>query len=84
MAADASAASCPVCGQLNACAVAAGVEPVAACWCAAVRIQPEALRRIPAEMRGRACLCPACAAEQRQGMTSPRAAGSAHAEGGVD
>jgi hypothetical protein len=32
-----------------------------ACWCFSTPIAPGVLERIPAEARGRACVCQACA-----------------------
>ena len=57
----ASAAACPLCGGDNACAMAAGGGGAGECWCSAARIPPEALARIPAEERGRRCVCARCA-----------------------
>jgi hypothetical protein len=61
---------CPVCGQLNDCAMNAGQE-VESCWCFSASIPAEALERIPEESRGLSCLCPRCAAglapESREG-----------------
>ncbi|MCE1251907.1 MAG: cysteine-rich CWC family protein [Comamonadaceae bacterium] len=56
----ASTSTCPLCHQANACAVAAGA-PAASCWCMDAPVAPQALARIPAEARGRACICPHCA-----------------------
>jgi hypothetical protein len=56
-----SAERCPVCGQLNECAMTAGQE-VESCWCFSAQIPAEALERIPEESRGQSCLCPRCAA----------------------
>ncbi|RYF31143.1 MAG: hypothetical protein EOO23_03440 [Comamonadaceae bacterium] len=53
------AGACPLCGQPNQCAVAAGL-PAQSCWCMARVIAPEALAAVPAEQRGRVCICPAC------------------------
>ncbi|HYO95153.1 MAG TPA: cysteine-rich CWC family protein [Polyangiaceae bacterium] len=51
---------CPVCDALNVCAVEQGSnEP---CWCTSVTIDEQALRRVPSELEGKACLCPRCAA----------------------
>ncbi|HEY4665618.1 MAG TPA: cysteine-rich CWC family protein [Comamonas sp.] len=50
---------CPLCGQANQCAVAAGLPPES-CWCMQASIAPEALERVPAKQRGKACVCPAC------------------------
>lgn len=50
---------CPLCGLANDCAEAsASGQP---CWCLHTPIDPEALRRIPLDAQGKACLCPRCA-----------------------
>ncbi|MBS0293360.1 MAG: cysteine-rich CWC family protein [Proteobacteria bacterium] len=51
---------CPLCGQSNECAMAAGRSP-AQCWCMARPVAADALQRLPAEQRGLACICPQCA-----------------------
>jgi len=61
--------TCPVCGDDNTCAVAAGKDPQS-CWCWQTQISAPALDAIPAEAKGRVCLCPACA--QQQGESSER------------
>ena len=33
------------------------------CWCTQARFTPEQLARVPAEARGRTCLCAACAGQ---------------------
>jgi hypothetical protein len=60
---------CPLCGQPNACALAAspGV-PAAECWCAALRFDDALLARIPAASVGRACICLRC---QRAAAEAP-------------
>lgn len=56
---------CPLCGQANGCAVTAGEDPYS-CWCMSARI-PQALRdRVPAERRGKACICRDCVEAYRQ------------------
>lgn len=55
------AASCPLCGAPNACAMAAPEGAEGACWCSAARIAPETLARLPERERGRRCLCARCA-----------------------
>ncbi|MDO4593674.1 MAG: cysteine-rich CWC family protein [Comamonadaceae bacterium] len=50
---------CPLCGQDNQCAVAAGL-PAESCWCMQTRIAPQALERLPEAQRAKACICPAC------------------------
>ncbi|MDH1430219.1 cysteine-rich CWC family protein [Comamonas aquatica] len=59
MSAAPSPATCPLCGQTNACAVAAGLPPET-CWCMQTRIPASVLERIPAAERGQRCVCPAC------------------------
>ena len=51
---------CPLCGQPNQCAVAAG-RAAETCWCMTATISPEAIAAIPAEAQGRVCLCARCA-----------------------
>ncbi|RMX06467.1 hypothetical protein D8I35_08030 [Corticibacter populi] len=59
------AGQCPLCGQPNQCAVAAGLAP-AQCWCMQAHIAPVALARAR-QLRApgapaRQCICPACGA----------------------
>jgi len=52
---------CPLCGQPNACALAATPGASAAeCWCAALRFEDALLARVPAASAGRACICLRC------------------------
>ncbi|MCB2026265.1 MAG: cysteine-rich CWC family protein [Ottowia sp.] len=56
---------CPLCGQPNTCAMElekATGQPQPPCWCTRATFDPAALAAIPAEARGLACLCSACAA----------------------
>lgn len=53
---------CPLCGRPNQCAAARTGRLDEPCWCRDVKIDPQALARIPAEERNRSCLCPQCAA----------------------
>ncbi|MBS0610722.1 MAG: cysteine-rich CWC family protein [Proteobacteria bacterium] len=55
-----NSSQCPLCGQSNRCAMAAGLPP-AHCWCMSRAVSPAALQRLPAEQRGQACICPQCA-----------------------
>jgi hypothetical protein len=50
-------ARCPLCGEANACGMAAGREE---CWCFSATLAPEALARIPERARGAACICAKC------------------------
>ncbi|WP_288471728.1 cysteine-rich CWC family protein [Paracidovorax oryzae] len=52
---------CPLCGQSNQCAIAAG-QPADTCWCMGALVKPAALAAVPDAARGMACLCPRCAA----------------------
>jgi len=52
---------CPLCGGPNGCAAAAAGRFDVACWCTSVHIPVEVIARIPAEQRGRACICLNCA-----------------------
>lgn len=50
---------CPLCGQANECAIAAG-RPADSCWCMTVSMDPEALASIPPEAQGKVCICARC------------------------
>ncbi|MBP7544350.1 MAG: cysteine-rich CWC family protein [Acidovorax sp.] len=54
------ASCCPLCGQANQCAVAAGDAPES-CWCMHTPIAAAALQRLPPAERGRRCICAHCA-----------------------
>jgi hypothetical protein len=50
--------TCPVCQEPNQCGLLADAsEP---CWCVQVEVSDQALAAVPANMRGRACLCEGC------------------------
>jgi hypothetical protein len=56
--------SCPLCGQLNRCAMEvarASGRPPEACWCRQVDFSAGLLARVPAEAQRLACICEACA-----------------------
>ncbi|HWP10817.1 MAG TPA: cysteine-rich CWC family protein [Ramlibacter sp.] len=58
------ASRCPLCGAANQCAME--VERVTGaqqppCWCTQADFTGELLAQLPAEVRGQACICPACA-----------------------
>ena len=55
---------CPLCGQSNDCAVAAGRDPDS-CWCMTATMSPSALVSIPAEAQGKICICAQCADDSR-------------------
>ncbi|MDD2057715.1 cysteine-rich CWC family protein [Pseudomonas sp. GD03860] len=52
---------CPACGASNRCSLADPRTAAKACWCYGVSIDPKVLEALPAELRDKACLCPACA-----------------------
>ncbi|MFN0179469.1 MAG: cysteine-rich CWC family protein [Gemmatimonadales bacterium] len=54
--------TCPLCGEPNACVMAAGPSS-SPCWCEAIEISQEILDRIPPADRGQVCLCARCAAK---------------------
>ncbi|MBV7456586.1 cysteine-rich CWC family protein [Acidovorax sp. sif1233] len=70
--------SCPLCGQPNQCAIAAG-QPAESCWCMARVINPEALAALPAPARGQVCICPACGARGAPAAPRPGASEDAPA-----
>jgi len=49
---------CPICGGPNDCGMAAVKSE---CWCASVKISPEALALVPEEAKGKVCICAKCA-----------------------
>ncbi|MDT3680347.1 MAG: cysteine-rich CWC family protein [Burkholderiaceae bacterium] len=53
---------CPRCGAANHCAPAASGSFDVPCWCTRVVVSRRALSEVPTSLRGKACLCPACAA----------------------
>ena len=61
---------CPLCRQPNTCAMeaqrATGIAQLP-CWCTQVDFGADLLARVPAEARGRACICAACARAAQQG-----------------
>lgn len=57
-----AALECPVCGAPNDCAPARTGTFDTPCWCASVTIDPAAVVALPEALRGKACLCPRCAA----------------------
>lgn len=54
---------CPLCGGANQCAPAQAGQLDVPCWCTKAVIHPQALKRIPAGLLNKACLCPRCASE---------------------
>jgi Cysteine-rich CWC len=58
------AATCPLCGSDNQCAIAAG-RPASACWCQTVTIDTKAMEKA-ADTASERCLCPACGAPTQE------------------
>ncbi|MES2187853.1 MAG: cysteine-rich CWC family protein [Pseudomonadota bacterium] len=57
---------CPLCGEANGCAqevARATGMPAQPCWCMQTGVAASALARIPADARGRACVCAQCASD---------------------
>ncbi|MFD2328537.1 cysteine-rich CWC family protein [Cohnella sp. GCM10020058] len=52
---------CPLCSGPNGCAIEAGLQ-AESCWCMRTTIGEDVLANVPPPLRGRACICPACAA----------------------
>jgi hypothetical protein len=53
---------CPLCGHPNACAMEASTASAALpCWCTRVHFGCELLQQLPTAVRGKACICQACA-----------------------
>ncbi|TXJ00805.1 MAG: cysteine-rich CWC family protein [Aquabacterium sp.] len=51
---------CPLCGQANACAQAAGCATDTPCWCQKTTFSAALLARVPQVQRGMACICANC------------------------
>ena len=54
------ASACPLCGHPNDCGQCSPATRSLPCWCERLVIPGELLARVPAELRGRACICRAC------------------------
>jgi hypothetical protein len=55
---------CPLCGQVNRCAMEVERETGAKqppCWCTQVDFSEELLSRVPPQARRTACICASCA-----------------------
>jgi hypothetical protein len=63
--------TCPLCGGANGCVPAATGRFDQTCWCTKAVIDREALARLRAAAKGRACLCARCAGVAAR--SSPRA-----------
>jgi hypothetical protein len=55
---------CPICGKPNACAASEAGSFEVDCWCRDVDFSEALIARVPAGLRGRACICRACATDE--------------------
>lgn len=56
---------CPLCGRPNNCAfVAGGIHE--GCWCEKTSVPKELRKKIPEELRGKACICKQCVMEFKE------------------
>ncbi|MDE2593851.1 MAG: cysteine-rich CWC family protein [Burkholderiales bacterium] len=62
---------CPLCGGPNGCEPARLGRQDVPCWCTTASFSPELLARVPADLKGRACICAKCAAAQPQTVKTP-------------
>ncbi len=53
---------CPLCGQLNQCAMACtpSAQAQAPCWCVREQFSAELLQQVPEPLKNKACICRAC------------------------
>ena len=66
------AGNCPLCGGPNACACVKTGRTDAPCWCTDVTFSQSLLDQVPDALKGRACVCAACAAaSQAQTVSTP-------------
>ena len=54
---------CPLCGQANGCLNLGAQDVNRACWCndPAIAFPQALLAQVPAQLRGKACICKSCA-----------------------
>jgi hypothetical protein len=71
MSASPSPERCPLCGEHNACGMAAGAG---SCWCFSTKVPADVLERVPQEARDKVCVCEACANGKRGGARTLRVA----------
>lgn len=57
---------CPLCGELNACALAGPAKSDAPCWCESASFSAALLAAVPVAAQGKACVCERCAALARE------------------
>jgi len=62
------ACACPLCGKPNQCAMEVAKQtgqPITTCWCVNVAFSPELIARVPVAAQRKACICKACATQDR-------------------
>ena len=65
------APQCPLCGAANECAAARSGSFDRPCWCTAATFAPAVLAAVPAEAKGKACLCSRCADADATSVHAP-------------
>lgn len=62
---------CPLCGQANHCLNLGAQDSARRCWCydPALRFPPALLARVAPPLRGKACICQACARAAADGAS---------------
>lgn len=66
---------CPLCGEPNACVMAATGDMSLPCWCRDVKVPARLLARLPVEERNARCVCSACIDKFRRAKTVPDPSG---------
>ena len=56
---------CPICGNPNNCGYENGLTHEG-CWCEKIKVPKELREQIPAEVRGKACICKKCIMEYKE------------------
>jgi cysteine-rich CWC protein len=56
---------CPLCGKANLCAVSNGKKGTS-CWCQHEHIEPSLIAAVPEPLKGKSCICEACASKANQ------------------
>lgn len=56
--------NCPICGKPNGCAAETNPAPDD-CWCFHERFPDALLDKVPAEWKGKACICRDCLAQAK-------------------
>jgi hypothetical protein len=62
---------CPLCGQPNGCAVSLAGTFDVACWCTDAKFSASLIDAIPADLKGKACICRFCAQGKDEATSRP-------------